>query len=137
MQYGWTLPNIPDHCVCGESFSPDHAMICCHGGLTFVHHNEIRDITGEWLDRVCHDVVIEPPLQPLTGENVIPATANRQDDARADIHARGFWGRWKSAFFDVRVFHPNARSYRNSSISAVYRRHEMIKKGSMVTEFGK
>ena len=98
MQYGWTLPNIPDHCVCGESFSPDHAMIYCHGGLTFVHHNEIRDITGEWLDRVCHDVVIEPPLQPLTGENVIPATANRQDDARADIHARGFWGRRKSAF---------------------------------------
>ena len=68
-------------------------MICRHGGLTFVRHNEIRDITAEWLERVCHDVVIEPPLQPLTGENVVPATANRQDDARADIHARGFWGR--------------------------------------------
>ena len=51
---------------------------------------QIRDITAEWLERVCHDVVIEPPLQPLTGENVVPATANRQDDARADIHARGF-----------------------------------------------
>ena len=45
-------------------------------------------------------------LQPLTGENVIPATANRQDDARADIHARGFWGCQQSAFFDVRVFIP-------------------------------
>ena len=96
-----------------------------------------RDITAEWLDRVCHDVVVEPPLQPLTGENVIPATANRKDDARADIHARGFWGRRQSAFFDVRVFHPNAQSYRNSSISAVYRRQEMMKKGSMVTEFGR
>ena len=31
-------------------------------------------------------------------------------------------------FFDVRVFHPNARSYRNSSISAVYRCLEMMKK---------
>ena len=108
LRYGWTLPNIPDHCVCGECFSPDHAMICCHGGLTFVSHNGIRDITDEWLERVCHDVVIEPPLQPLTGENVVPATANRQDDARADIHARGFWVRRQSAFFDVRVFHPNA-----------------------------
>ena len=88
-----------------------------------VCHNEIRDITAEWLKRVCHDVAIEPPLQPLTGENVVPATANRQDDARADIHAHGFWGHRKSTFFDVRVFHPNARSYRNSSISAVYRRH--------------
>ena len=96
----------------------------------------IRDITAEWLDRVFHDVV-EPLLQPLTGENVIPATANRKDDARADIHACGFWGCRQSAFFDVRVFHPNARSYQNSNISAVYRRQEMIKKGSMVTEFGR
>ena len=31
-------------------------------------------------------------------------TANRQDEARADIHARGFWGRRQGAFFDVRVF---------------------------------
>ena len=35
-------------------------------------HNEIRDITAEWLDHVCHNVVVEPLLQPLTGENVIP-----------------------------------------------------------------
>ena len=104
----------------GECFSPDRAMICCHGGLTFVRHNEIRDITAEWLERVCYDVVIEPPLQPLTGENVVPATANKQDDARADIHARRFWGRRQSAFFDVRVFHPNARSYHNSNISLLY-----------------
>ena len=90
-----------------------------------MHHNEIRDITAEWLERVCHDVVIEPPLQPLTGENVLPATANRQDDARADIHARGFWDHQQSAFFDVRVFHPNARSYRNSSISAVQYRSKV------------
>ena len=25
-----------------------------------MHHNEIRDITAEWLERVCYDVVIEP-----------------------------------------------------------------------------
>ena len=55
----------------------------------------------------------------LTGNNY---------DARADIHAHGFWGHWQSAFFDVRVFHPTSQSYYNSSISAVYRRHEMMKK---------
>ena len=62
------------------------------------------------------------------GENIVPANANRQDDAHADIH--GFWGHRQSAFFDARVFHPNTctRSYHNSSISAVYRRHEMMKK---------
>ena len=25
-------------------------------------------ITAEWLSKVCYDVAIEPPLQPLTGE---------------------------------------------------------------------
>ena len=81
-------------------------MVCHHGGLTFVHHNEIRNITTEWLDCVCHEAVIELPLQSLRGKNVIPGTANRQDDTRADIHARGFWGRQQSSFFDVRVFSP-------------------------------
>ena len=55
----------------------------------------IMRLEAEWLGRVCHDVVIEPPL---TGQNVIPATANKQDDARVDIHARGFWGHQQSAF---------------------------------------
>ena len=46
LRYGWKLVNIPSHCVCGSTFTPDHAMICRHGGLTFVRHNEIRDLTG-------------------------------------------------------------------------------------------
>ena len=91
-RYGWKLPNIPSHCVCGVSFSTDHAMICKHGGLTFVRHNALRNITAEWLSGICHDVSIEPPLQPLTGEFLEPKTANHQDEARADIHVRGFWG---------------------------------------------
>ena len=104
LRYDWKLENIPSHCVCGAMFSPDHAMICKHGGLTFIHHNDLRNITAEWLSKVCYDVAIEPPLQPLTGESIEPRSANRQDEARADIHARGFWGQRQSAFFDVRVF---------------------------------
>ena len=103
-------------------------MICRHGGLTFVRHNELRDITAEWLNKVCYDVVIESPLQQLTGEEVVPATANRQDEAHADIHARGFWGRRQGTFLDVRVFHPNAPSYHNSTIPSIYRCHEQVKK---------
>ena len=30
--------------------------------------------------------------------------------------------------FDIRVFHPNAQSYHHSSISSLYRRHELAKK---------
>ena len=45
LRYGWTLLNTPSHCVCGQPFTTDHAMICRHGGLTFVRHNDLRDIT--------------------------------------------------------------------------------------------
>ena len=34
-------------------------------------------------------------------------------DARLDIHARGFWKLQRLAFFDVRVCHLNAESYRD------------------------
>ena len=44
------------------------------------------------------------------------------------IRATGFWGQQQCAFFDIRVFHPNAQSYRHSSISSPYRRHEQAKK---------
>ena len=39
------------------------------------------------------DVAVEPPLQPLNGEALVPTSANCGDDARVDICARGFWGR--------------------------------------------
>ena len=90
LRYGWTLLNTPSHCVCGSPFTADHAMICRHGGLTFVRHNDLRDTTAELLSNVCTNVAIEPPLQSLSGEELTPRSANCQDDARADIHARGF-----------------------------------------------
>ena len=45
-----------------------------------------------------------------------------------DIHARGFWERHRSAFFDVRVCHPNAVSYRDLEPQEIYRIHESEKK---------
>ena len=128
LRYGWQIKNLPHHCICGKSFSTNHAMTCHHGALPTIRHNEIRDLTANWLSEVYHDVEKEPPLMPLTGETIVPLTANRRDDARADIRARGFWGRQQSAFFDVRVFHPNAPSYRNQSIPTAYRRQEQTKK---------
>ena len=38
--------------------------------------------------------------------------------------ARGFWERHRSAFFDVRVCHPNAVSYRDLEPQQIYRIHE-------------
>ena len=45
-------------------------MICQRGGLIIQRHNEIRDLEAELLDMVCHDVAVEPTLQPLTGEEL-------------------------------------------------------------------
>ena len=38
------------------------------------------------------------------------------------------WSREQRAFFDVRVFDPNARSYQNQSLSQAYRKNELEKK---------
>ena len=128
LRYGWQLKNVPHHCKCGKNFSADHAMICPYGGLPISRHNEIRDITTKWLTEVCTDVEKEPQLQPLTGETILPRSANKQEEARVDIRAKGFWNRQQNAFFDVRVFHPNASSYRNTEIPALYRQQENAKK---------
>ena len=48
----------------------DHVMICQRGGLVIQCHNEIRDLQAELLDMVCYDVKVEPPLQPITGEEL-------------------------------------------------------------------
>ena len=53
---------------------------------------------------------------------------NTAPDARLDIHARGFWSRQGSTFFDVRVCHPNAESYKDLTPQQIYRQHENEKK---------
>lgn len=81
------------------------------------------------LKETCHNVAVEPSLQPITGEILRGASANIQDGARLDIKANGFWGgNYESVFFDVRVFNPFALSNRHSSVSAAYRHHENQKK---------
>ena len=110
LRYNWELKNTPTHCGCGNIYSTDHAMICHTGGFPTHRHNEIRDITATLLTDVCHNVSVEPLLQPLSGESLHYRTSNVEDDARPDIRPRGFWSNAQDAFFDVRVFHPNASS---------------------------
>ena len=100
----------------------------CYGmsfwGYPMIRHNEIRDLTASLLTKVCHNIVTEPSLQPITSETFSVASANTSNDARLDVTARGFWSRGQDTYFDVRVFYPNASSYRSLSLSSVYKCHE-------------
>ena len=94
------------------------------GGFLTIGHNEIRDITDFLLTEVCSNVAIEPPLQPLTGETLKLASSTADYGSRLEVRARGFWNVRQDAFFDVRVFHPNAPSYKCRNLPAVHKSHE-------------
>ena len=64
-------------------------------------------------------VQIEPVLQDITGKQLSRRT-NKAPEARLDIRARGFWERQRSAFFDVRVCHPNADLYQDLEPHQIY-----------------
>ena len=88
------------------------------------------------LETVCPDVEIEPCLQPITAEK-LNRGANKGSDARLNVHCRGFWERQRAAFFDIRVCHPNADSYKELAPKQINQVHENEKKrkyGSRVTE---
>ena len=108
LRYGWPLQRTPSHCACGAAFSVDHALSCPKGGLPSLRHNEIRDLTARLLTEVCHQVQVEPELQPVSNPDTFShAIANSQEGARLDIVINGFWGgRSERCFVDVRVFNP-------------------------------
>ena len=91
---GWlptrTLSHCACCCACCCAFSVDHALSCLKGGFPSIQHNEVRDLTAELLTEVCHDVEVEPHLQPLDDETFKYKTANVEDGARLDISMNGF-----------------------------------------------
>lgn len=106
----------------------EHALSCPCGGLPSIRHNELRDITAGLLSEVCHNVAIEPPLQPVTGEQFSYLSANVEDGSRVDVVAEGFWNRGQKTYFDVRVFNPLAKTYSSTSLPQCYRRAELEKR---------
>ncbi len=128
LRYGWLPSKCPIHCACGKNFSVEHSLSCAKGGFPSIRHNEVRDTVGNWMSEVCNDVSIEPPLQPITGEILRGASAIKENGARLDIAANGFWGgRFEKAYFDVRIFNPHAPSNRQQSLPSTYKKHEREK----------
>ena len=74
-----------------------------------------------------HDVQTEPVLQDITGEQLSRGT-NKVLEARLDTHARGFWGRKRSTFFDVRVCYPNVDLYQGLEPQQICKLHKNEKK---------
>ena len=101
-------------------------MLCQRGGFLIQRHDELRESKAETPRMVCNDVEVEPVLQEVTGETLNHG-ANKAPDARLDIHARGFWERQRSAFFDVKVCHPNADSCKDLTPKQIYKMHESEK----------
>ena len=107
LRYGWTPSEMPPKCACGSKFSVKHALSCAKGRFPSIRHNEIRNLTVTLLTEVCHDVCIEPGLQPIPSDILTGAMANHQDGARLAIAANGFWGgTYERTFFDVSVQPP-------------------------------
>ena len=113
--------------VCGEPFTIDHTIICMRGGFVIQRYNELWNLEAELLNMVCKDVATEPVFQDAEGEQLTRGS-NKVQDARLDIHARGFWEPQRSDFFYVRVCHPNAESYRDLELQQIYLLHENEKK---------
>ena len=129
LRYGWLPSHIPTHCERGAKFTIDHCLSCQKVGFPILRHNEVRDLTAHLLTEICHDVRVEPDLQPLSGETLARATSITQDGACLDIAANGFWGgRHQRTFLDVRIFNPHTKSYSRTPLSACYRMHENTKK---------
>ena len=124
LRYGWNIPNTPHFCGCGVRNSVDHTLICPKGGYVAMRHNALRDLNAEIQREVCKDVVIEPRLLPLDSEIIDGTSADR---AAPDISSRGVWSTFERTFFDVRVVHPNAKSYQNLSLPSLYSHHEKEK----------
>ena len=93
-----------------------------------MRHSDLRDLTANMVSDVCKDTEIEPKLTPLTGEELQGRTSNNSNEARVDIGTRGFWERGQQAFFDLRVFDPNACRYRNKSLQQCHVTNEQEKK---------
>ena len=75
-------------------------MVCRYGGLIIQRHIEIRDLEAEMLSMLFTDLEIEPVLQEINGEE-LNRGESKVPDARLDVHARGFWDRQQSPFFNV------------------------------------
>ena len=89
--YGWLASRMPSRCTCGGNFSIEHALSCPKEGFPSIRHNEVHDLTATLLTDVCHDVKVEPDLQPLNNEAFHHKTANSEMPRWSPIRHLSEW----------------------------------------------
>ena len=108
-----------------KQFNVENALSCNRGGFPILRYNELRNITASMLSQVCPNVSVEPHLQPLNGEERTHTTAVREENARLDVKANGFWGdNFHITFFNVHVYNPHTPSNRTINPSSMYQKHK-------------
>lgn len=98
IRYNIPLVYLPSTCVDGQLFNIKHTRLCKKGGFIILRHNELSDFTTDQLTKVCHDVLIESQLKPLTGEIFNYKSWNTAEDGRVTVSARNFWVLGQVAF---------------------------------------
>ena len=88
----------------------------------------MKDFEAKMMKIVCHDVEIEPMLQPVLNKRGYKKSAKLEDNARLDIRTRGFWRDGQNAFFDVCITNADCSSQRSKTLKSVLRKHENDKK---------
>ena len=72
---------------------------------------------------------VKPKLLLVTGENFLNKTGDTWAQAGLDIRSMRFGVRGLQAFFDIRIFDPNAKSYFNTALRQCYTWNEKEKNG--------
>ena len=129
LRYDLPLHEFPNHCACGKLNSIEHSLSCSRGGYINLRHNQMRDLTANLLvEAGCGDVVIEPHLLPLTGEEFKYRSAITTEEARLDVSARDLWYPMAKLFLDFRVFNSRAPTNQSLPITKALKKHEDEKK---------
>ena len=127
-RYNFKISGVSKICGCNQANSINHSLICKKGGYTILRHNSFAKVLSElMMEAGCYDVVIEPVLQELTGEE-LPPGSNTSANARLDVSCRNFWTPLDKVFTDVRIFHAQAPSNAKMSVKQMYVHHENLKK---------
>ena len=94
LRYRKPMLNLPGCCDgYGATFTIDHALDCCFGGLVTRWHNEVCNAFGDLSSLVWDPVYREPIVQEVSDDGYTAL--------KADLAVQGVWQPQCDALFDI------------------------------------